>query len=103
MRASPTLKGLAAAAVAVGSLCAGCGTADQLLNSAADQCLQQARQIPQASARRTAEDACRAVKSGNVDKVKSAARRGCLDAVGNIPDSRRQQKDAARARCEAIK
>jgi aspartokinase len=103
MRSVKTTKALAAAAIAVSSLCGGCATTNQLLNSAADQCLQQARQIPQTSARRTAEDACRAVKSGNVDKVKSAARRECLDAVSNIPDSHRQQRDAARAHCEAIK
>jgi hypothetical protein len=103
MSAGRIVKPLVAAAIAASSLAAGCSTTSQLLNSASDQCLQQARQIPRADARRTAEDACKAVKSGNVDKVKSAARRECLNAVDRIPDSHAKERDTARAHCEAIK
>ena len=54
-------------------------------------------------ARKTAEEACKAAKSGDTGKVKDAAKQQCLDAVEQIPDSAKSQKDEAMKRCEAIK
>jgi hypothetical protein len=73
------------------------------VNDAVKQCLDQAKQVEQADARKTAEEACKAAKSGDTEKVKSAAKEQCLNAVKQIPDSAKEQRDAAKARCDAIK
>jgi hypothetical protein len=73
------------------------------VDEAVKQCLDQAKQVQQADARKTAEEACKAAKSGNTEKVKSAAKQECLNAVKQIPDSAKEQKDAAIKRCDAIK
>ena len=103
-----------ASLLAVAAIAAGCGSSSSgggsdnpivapKVKSAVKQCLQQAKQLPQADARKTAEAACNAAKSGNTGKVKSAAKQECLNAVKQIPASAKAQKDAARKRCEAIK
>jgi hypothetical protein len=106
--------------LAVAALAAGCGSssndnggggggggvnpaANPSVNEAVDQCLKQAEQLQQADARKTAKAACNAAKSGNTEKVKSAAKEQCLNAVNQIPDSQKEQKQAAKARCDAIK
>jgi hypothetical protein len=102
---------------AVAALAAGCGgssnggggggggnpAATPSVNEAVDRCLNQAKQVEQADARKTAEEACKAAKSGDVGKVKSAAKEQCLNAVKQIPDSQKEQRQAAQARCDAIK
>ena len=113
--------GLAAALCAVAVLGAGCGSSNDnggggggggvnvnpakapSVNKAVDQCLDQAKQVKQADARKTAEEACKAAKSGNTEKVKSAAKQECLNAVNQIPDSAAEQKKAAKERCNSIK
>jgi hypothetical protein len=112
---------LAAALCAVAVLGAGCGSSNDnggggggggvnvnpakapSVNKAVDQCLDQAKQVKQADARKTAEEACKAAKSGNTEKVKSAAKQECLNAVNQIPDSEKEQKKAAQERCNTIK
>jgi hypothetical protein len=105
--------------LAVAAMAAGCGgsssndngggggnvnpAATPSVNKAVDQCLEQAKQVQQADARKTAEEACKAAKSGDTGKVKSAAKEQCLNAVNQIPDSQKEQKKAAQQRCEAIK
>ena len=104
---------------AIAAMAAGCGSssssggggggggvspaATPSVNNAVDQCLKDAKTLPQADARKTAEAACNAAKSGDVSKVKSAAKQQCLNAVKQIPDSAKQQKQAAQQRCNAIK
>ena len=66
-----------------------------------DQCLDQAKQLPDEQSRKTAEEACKAAKSGDTSKVKQAAKKQCLDALKQVPDG--PQKDQAKERCEAIK
>ena len=73
------------------------------VNSAVDQCLKDAKKVQQADARKTAEEACNAAKTGDTSKVKNAAKEQCLNAVKQIPDSAKEQKTAAQQRCEAIK
>jgi hypothetical protein len=73
------------------------------VNDAVQQCLDQAKQVKQDDARKTAEAACNAAKSGDTSKVKSAAKEQCLNAVKQIPDSAKEQKKAAQQRCDAIK
>jgi hypothetical protein len=73
------------------------------VNQAVNQCLDQAKQVKQADARKTAEEACKAAKSGNTEKVKSAAKQECLNAVNQIPDSAAEQKKIAKERCDSIK
>ena len=73
------------------------------VNDAVQQCLDQAKQVKQEDARKTAEAACNAAKSGDTSKVKSAAKEQCLNAVKQIPDSAKEQRQAAQARCDAIK
>ena len=73
------------------------------VNQAVKRCLDQAKQVKQADARKTAEEACKAAKSGNTEKVKSAAKQECLNAVNQIPDSAADQKKAAKERCNSIK
>lgn len=94
--------GLLACAVAAVALGAGCGnsTNDQV-DKAVDQCLQQARSINDKDARKTAEEACKAAKSRDTSKVRSAAKKQCLDAVKAMPES--PQRDQAMKRCEQIK
>lgn len=90
---------------------AGCGDSGGIggsnnspaVNDAVGQCLQQAKQVKPADARKTAEEACKAAKTGDAQKVKNAARKQCLNAVKQIPSSAKQQKRAAKARCDAIK
>ena len=116
---------LLAALLATALLAAGCGGSDNKsdtggggggggggdvsvpntpqVNDAVKQCLDQAKQVEQADARKTAEEACKAAKSGNTEKVKSAAKEQCLNAVNQIPDSAKEQREAAKKRCEAIK
>jgi hypothetical protein len=115
---------LLAALLATALLAAGCGSSDNKsdtgggggggggdvsvpntpqVNDAVKQCLDQAKQVQQADARKTAEEACKAAKSGNTEKVKSAAKEQCLNAVKQIPDSEKEQRDAAKKRCDAIK
>jgi hypothetical protein len=105
--------------VAVAALAAGCGgssdndkgggggggnpAATPSVNKAVDQCLDRAKQVQEADARKTAEEACKAAKSGDVEKVKSAAKEQCLNAVKQIPDSEKDARQAAQARCDAIK
>ena len=106
--------------VAVAALAAGCGgssnndkggggggggnpAATPSVNKAVDQCLDQAKQVQEADARKTAEEACKAAKSGDAEKVKSAAKEQCLNAVKQIPDSQKDARQAAQARCDAIK
>ncbi|MEA2351108.1 MAG: hypothetical protein QOG86_2049 [Thermoleophilaceae bacterium] len=89
---------------------AGCGGSDnesngsrstpKNLDEAISQCLDQAKQLPDAQSRNTAEEACKAAKSGNTTKVKEAAKKQCLDALKQVPDG--PQKDQAKKRCEAI-
>ena len=94
--------GLLVCLVAAMALGAGCGssTNDQL-NKAVDQCLQQAKSINDKDARKTAVEACKAAKSRDTSKVRSAAKKQCLDAVEAMPES--AQKDRAMKRCEQIK
>lgn len=107
--------------LAVAALAAGCGSSsnsgggggggvsggnpavNQTVKSAVKDCVKQAKQIQQADARKTALAACNAAKSGNVNKVKSAAKQQCLNAVKQIPDSAGDQKKMAQERCNAIK
>ena len=107
--------GLFACLLAVAALGAGCGDDDggggsnnpvvgPKVDQAVDQCLDQAKSIQDKDAKKTAEEACKAAKSGDVDKVKSAAKQECLNAIKQIPDSApKDQKEAAKKRCEAIK
>jgi hypothetical protein len=106
---------LLACLVAAVALGAGCGGSDNggggsnnpvvapKVNQAVDQCLEQAKSVKEKDARRTAEEACKAAKSGNAEKVRSAAKQECLNAVKQIPESAKDQRDAAKKRCEAIK
>jgi hypothetical protein len=107
--------------LAVAALAAGCGSSSNdgggggggggggnpaaapSVDKAVDQCLDQAKQVQEADARKTAEEACKAAKSGDAEKVKSAAKEQCLNAVKQIPDSQKEQRQAAQARCDAIK
>lgn len=101
------------ALVATALLAAGCGggggggsvnpVSGGAVNDAVSKCLDQAKTVTPADARKTAEAACNAAKTGDVGKVKSAAKQQCLNAVKQIPDSAKAQKDAAKARCDAIK
>jgi hypothetical protein len=104
--------GLFASLLAVAALAAGCGggsdggnpVVSPKVNEAVDQCLKQAKTITDKDARRTATEACKAARSGDTSKVKSAAKQECLNAVKQIPASApKDQKDAARKRCDAIK
>jgi hypothetical protein len=106
--------GLVACLLAVAALGAGCGSDDssgptnnpavnEKVSNAVDQCLKQAKSISDKDARKTATEACKAAKSGDAGGVKSAAKKQCLNAVEQIPDSAMDQKDAAKKRCEAIK
>ena len=104
--------GLLAGLLAVAALAAGCGDdngggsnpiVSPKIDKAVDQCLEQAKSINDKDARKTAEAACKAAKSGDASDVKSAAKKQCLDAVKQLPDSAKDQKDAAKKRCEAIK
>ena len=105
--------GLVASLLAAALVAAGCGSdsgggsnnpvVNEKVNKAVDQCLSQAKSIKDKDARKTATEACKAAKSGDTGKVKSAAKQQCLDAVKQIPDSAMAQKDAAKKRCEAIK
>ncbi|HKP92128.1 MAG TPA: hypothetical protein VJT75_19315 [Thermoleophilaceae bacterium] len=81
----------------------GGGNAPASVKDAVKQCLEQAKSINDKDARKTAEEACDAAKSGQTDKVKNAVKKQCLDAVNQIPDSAKDQKEAAKSRCEAIK
>ena len=102
--------------LAAAVLAAGCGSsssgggggignpaATPSVNNAVDQCLKQAKTVSDPSARKTAEAACNAVKSGDTSKVKSAVKQECLNALKQIPASAAAQKKAAEARCNAIK
>jgi hypothetical protein len=101
--------GLVACLVAAAALGAGCGDDDNSsnplvapkVNKAVDQCLEQAKSISDKDARKTAEEACKAAKSGDTSKVKSAARQECLNAVKAMPEG--AQRDQAKQRCDAIK
>jgi hypothetical protein len=113
--------GLLACLFAVAALAAGCGGDDNKsdtsgggggggggntptsVNEAVKQCLEQAKTVGDKEARKTAEEACKAAKSGDTSKVKEAAKHECLKAVEQIPDSAKSQKDEAMKRCEAIK
>jgi hypothetical protein len=106
--------GLVACLLAVAALGAGCGSDDssgptnnpavnEKVSNAVDQCLKQAKSISDKDARKTATEACKAAKSGDTGGVKSAAKKECLNAVEQIPDSAKDQKEAAKKRCEAIK
>src|SRR3954466_7452738 len=105
--------GLLACLLPVAALGAGCRSApggptnhpavNEKVSNAVDQCLKQARSISDKDARKTATEACKAAKSGDVGGVKSAAKKQCLNAVEQIPDSAKDQKEAAKKRCEAIK
>lgn len=105
--------GLLACLVAAAALGAGCGSDDNgssnnplvspKVEKAVDQCLKQAKSITDKDARKTAVEACKAAKSGDTSKVKSAAKQECLNAVKQIPASAKDQKDAAMKRCDAIK
>ena len=121
MTRTPTT--MVAALLAAALLAAGCGSSNKSdtsggggggggggnpavtpqVNDAVKQCLDQAKQVKQADARKTAEEACKAAKSGNTEKVKSAAKQECLNAVNQIPDSAAEQKKAAKERCNSIK
>ena len=111
---------MVAALIATALIAAGCGSSKSSdtngggggaanpavtpkVNEAVKQCLDQAKQVKQADARKTAEEACKAAKSGNTEKVKSAAKQECLNAVNQIPDSAAEQKKAAKERCNSIK
>lgn len=63
-------------------------------DAAIQQCLDQAKTVSDAAARKTAEAACNAAKTGNTGAVKSAAREQCLAVTKAIPDP------AARATAE---
>jgi hypothetical protein len=109
--------GLFACLLAVAALAAGCGDDDggggggggggpiesPKVEKAVDQCLEQARNVQDKDARKTAEEACKAAESGETDKVKNAVKKQCLETVKQLPDSAKDQKEAARNRCEAIK
>jgi hypothetical protein len=103
---------LVPALVAAALLAAGCGgggggsvnpVSGSAVDDAVSKCLDQAKTVKPADARKTAEAACNSAKTGDAGKVKSAARQQCLNAVKQIPDSQMTQKDAAKARCDAIK
>lgn len=96
------LVALIASAMALG----GCGSA--AVNSAAEQgaqavCLSASANIKDASAKRAADDACRAVGSGNQSKVAQAAiqaaREACLQVSRQIADP--TARSAAVAACPA--
>jgi hypothetical protein len=111
--------GLFACLLAVAALAAGCGGDDNKsdtsgggggggntpasVDEAVKQCLDQAKTVQDKDARKTAEEACKAAKSGDTSKVKDAAKQECLKAVEQIPDSAKDQKEQAKKRCEAIK
>jgi entry exclusion lipoprotein TrbK len=106
------MRTLASLAIAVVLVLAGCGDDDggggnpavtPKVEKAVDQCLDQAKSIQDKDARKTAEEACKAAESGDTGEVKSAVKKQCLEAVKQIPDSAKDQKEAARNRCEAIK
>jgi hypothetical protein len=104
--------GLLGCLLAVAALAAGCGSdngsgnpiVSPKVNDAVDQCLKQAKSIGDEKARKTATEACKAAKSGDTSKVKSAVKQECLAAVKQIPASApKGQKEAAMKRCDAIK
>ena len=116
-----TRTGLLACLMAAAAIAAGCGSSSggsdtsggggggggggtpTTLKGAVDKCLQQAKSVKDKDARNTATAACKAAKSGNTGKVKSAVKQECLKAVEQIPASAQAQKDEAKKRCEAIK
>lgn len=109
--------GLCACLLAAVALAAGCGDDDgggnggggdnpvvtPKVEKAVDQCLEQAKSIQDKDARKTTEEACKAAKSGDAGKVESAVKKQCLEAVKQIPDSAKDQREAAKNRCEALK
>jgi hypothetical protein len=105
--------GLFACLLAAAALAAGCGDDDggggggpissPKVDQAVDQCLDQAKTIKDKDSRKTAEEACKAAESGDTEKVKNAVKKQCLEAVKQIPDSAKDQREAAKNRCEAIK
>lgn len=92
---------------------AGCGSDDKKSSSggsapvgapatkdeAIQRCLDEAKKLPDADSRKTAEAACKAASSGNTNAVKEAARKQCLDAAKGIPDAtaRKTAEDQCRA------
>lgn len=91
---------------------AGCGSS--AVNSAVDTsarqaagaaCAQAALSIKDATAKQSAEQACRAVSSGNAQQLtlaaKQAARLACLQASTRIPDA--TARAAAKAACPPTK
>jgi hypothetical protein len=97
-----SLAGRLAAMLTCAALIAGCGSskkdttsqpattstpsgAPTTVNGAVAKCLEQAKSVPEASARKTAEEACKAVKSGDTSGVKAAARKQCLEAAQKVP------------------
>jgi hypothetical protein len=106
--------GLFACLLAAAALAAGCGDDDgdggggnpivtPKVEKAVDQCLDQAKSIQDKNARKTTEEACKAAKSGDTGKVESAVKKQCLEVLKQIPDSAKDQREAARNRCEALK
>jgi hypothetical protein len=66
------------------------------VKGAVAQCLQRAKAITDPSARKTAEEGCKAVQSGNPQGVKDAARKQCLQAAAQVPDpTARKQAETA--------
>jgi hypothetical protein len=66
------------------------------VKDAVAKCLKQAKTVADPSARKTAEESCKAVQSGNPQAVKDAARKQCLAAAKQVPDGpARQTAEAA--------
>ena len=101
---SAGLVGLATAAL----VAAGCGSA--AVNSAVEHgaqaaCLSASANIPDRAAKKAADQACRAVGSGNTHQLTraaiQAARQACLLASQQIANS--TARDAAKAACPSAK
>jgi hypothetical protein len=66
------------------------------VKDAVAKCLARAKTVSDPNARKTAEEGCKAVQSGNPQGVKDAARKQCLAAAQQIPDGpARQTAEAA--------
>jgi hypothetical protein len=58
--------------------------------------LAEAKKVSDASAQKTAVEACKAVKSGNAGALKAAAKKECLAVSAKVPNGpARQQAEAA--------
>ena len=100
LRTRSTLVALLAAMTAL-ALLAGCGAEDTAkdvsgFDEAIKQCREEAKQIEDREARRTAEEACDAADSGNPGELRDAAKDQCLEAARQTtdPQARREAEEA---------